>query len=469
MEIPLSLPEFSSEGPGGESFEFDNLAVGGAAQGDSELDQLTGLADEGIWADSLSSTQSLLPPAPITPQADVITSVAGDLFIVPGSADEAIALRFQWTFREAGYNNEVGVFVLDAQGRVNGVAPGEAGFAYAAITSASRQVLFASGQRAGAWQELTFQGGDRLAFYLIQNSSTDEWLRRNPSNLGGNGPVAFFSVDGVNPDGFDHVYTQTYQPGLQTFHWEDLWGGGDRDFDDVVFLVSQVGLPIPGELGQFAPLTVKWISKEAGFRNEMGFFIVDDATGRIGDLMPGDAGYAAAALGGNRSQVLFAQSQGPGQMGRYDLPSGQYLGWYLIQDATKEQWQSQNPFNQIGQGPVAFFSYPGANPDGLSHVHYRNGNEMVWEDMTGGGDRDYDDLIFRFEIEAPPAIHNPEAPPLISIDDIRVLEGDEGFGEAVFTVSLSKASINPIAPGSLISKEVSQIRVPTECKYSLES
>jgi hypothetical protein len=208
-------------------------------------------------------------------------------------------------------------------------------------------------------------------------------------------------------------------------------------------LVSQVGLPIPGGLGQFAPLTVKWLSKEAGFRNEMGFFIVDDATGRIGNLMPGDAGYAAAALGGNR-QVLFAQSQGPGQIGQYDLPSGQYLGWYLIQDATTEQWLSQNPFNQIGQGPLAFFSYPGANPDGLSHVHYRNGNEMAWEDLTGGGDHDYDDLIFRFEIGAPSGLPKPEVPPLIAIDDIRVLEGDEGFGEAVFTVSLSQASINPI-------------------------
>jgi hypothetical protein len=249
--------------------------------------------------------------------------------------------------------------------------------------------------------------------------------------------VAFFSVDGVNPDGFDHAQSQVLEPGVQRFSWEDLTGGGDLDFDDVVFVVSEAGLKILGEVGQVAPLTVSWLSKEAAFSNEMGYFWVDDAQCRIGNLLPGDVGYAAAALDKSRSQVLFAQGQSPGAGGQYILPSDKYLGWYLIQNATTEAFLSHNPGNVIGKGPVAFFSYPGANPDGLSHVHYRNGHEMSWEDLTGGGDRDYDDLVFRFNMGAP---QGPGAKPQISVDDVTAQEGNK----AQFTVSLSGASTGTV-------------------------
>jgi fibro-slime domain-containing protein len=67
-------------------------------------------------------------------------------------------------------------------------------------------------------------------------------------------------------------------------------------------------------------------------------------------------------------------------------------------------------------------------------VHYRNGNEMVWEDQTGGGDRDYNDLVFRFELGEPP---QPTAKPKISVDDVVVGEGETA---AQLTVSLSESS-----------------------------
>ncbi|EKU96922.1 hypothetical protein Lepto7375DRAFT_0848 [Leptolyngbya sp. PCC 7375] len=345
-----------------------------------EDDALTGISDGRLLADT--------------------TNEIGDVFVVSGDVGEMVTLRFQWTYREAQLNNEMGVFAIDADGRVNGVAPGEAGFAQAALNSASRQVLFSHGQQTGAWKELNFQAGERLAFYLVQDSSTADWLARNPKNQVDQGPMAFFSLDGVNPDGFDHVRSQSFGEGIQRFDWEDLWGGGDRDFNDAVLLVSEAGVEIPGNIGQSATLTVDLLSQSAQFRNEMGFFLVDDAKGRIGTLKPGDQGYAAAALSQANRQVVFARGQDSGSVSQYQIPAGKFLGWYLIQDATTPEFLAQNPENQLDGGPLAFFSYPGANPDGLSHVHFQAANEMVWEDMTGGGDRDYNDLIFSYELKS---------------------------------------------------------------------
>ncbi|MFM7470386.1 MAG: Ig-like domain-containing protein, partial [Nodosilinea sp.] len=351
-------------------------------------------------------------PVEVTREVNPITPYSGDYFVVPGSPDEVVHLRFQWTFRDAAYNNEIGVFVTDAQGRVNGIAPGESGYAYAALTSPTRQVLFASGQQAGAWQELTFRGGDRLAFYLIQNNTTANLLAQNPDNSPNHGPIAFFSVDGVNPDQFDHVNSRNLGQGIWEFSWEDLLGGGDRDFNDVKFVVSRVGIPIPGQPNQTATLKVDWVSQQANYKNEMGFFLVDNEAGHIGNLRPGDAGYAAAALSPDRSQVIFSQGQSSPTSYEYSVPAGQFLGWYLIQNATTGEFLSRNPANQLGQGPLAWFSHPRANPDGLSHIHYQTGNEMVWEDDTYVGDLDYNDLIFRYELKAPasPALVSNQSP-----------------------------------------------------------
>ncbi|GAB1544080.1 hypothetical protein NUACC21_67560 [Scytonema sp. NUACC21] len=50
----------------------------------------------------------------------------------------------------------------------------------------------------------------------------------------------------------DHVSTQIPSNALVQFNWEDLTGGGDRDFDDVVFTIGKFrqALSVPGEIGQ---------------------------------------------------------------------------------------------------------------------------------------------------------------------------------------------------------------------------
>jgi hypothetical protein len=311
-----------------------------------------------------------------------------------------VTLQFDWTFREASYNNEIGYFVVDDDaGRVGGIAPGEAGYAQAALSSTARRLLFASGQKAGPGVDLTLAGGTRLMFYIIQNNTTSNWLATNPQNSSA-GSIALFSVTAANPDGFDHVRSQDTTYGGVQLNWEDQSGGGDRDFNDVVFSVGPAALLVPGTAGQTSQGLFDWVSKDAKFNNELGVYRVDDATGRIGNLLPGDAGYAAAALGNGNSSVVFARGQTAGAQASVSLASGSYVAWYMIQNGTTAQFLSQNLGNQLPGSPLALFSLATASADGIDHLWRRLGGEFAFEDQTNDGDDDFNDLVFRFRFSA---------------------------------------------------------------------
>ncbi|NJR75854.1 MAG: DUF4114 domain-containing protein, partial [Scytonema sp. CRU_2_7] len=255
----------------------------------------------------------------------------------------------------------------------------------------------------GHIKNLLLKAGERLAFYLIQNSTTEQWLVSNPQNQIGKGPVAFFSLNNANPDHVDHVLMQTLDNGLMQLNWEDITGGGDRDFNDVVFTIaeSRKAITVPGQRGQKVTTKFTWTQREAAFNNELGLFIVDDPTGRIGNLLPQDPGYAQAALTSKSRQVVFASGQTQGAVNNLELPSQAYIGFYLIQNSTSQQFLSQNPQNQIHQGPSAFFFFPSANPNQFDHIIELSSNQLAWEDQTNGGDRDYNDLVFHYEFGSP--------------------------------------------------------------------
>ena len=59
---------------------------------------------------------------------------------------------------------------------------------------------------------------------------------------------------------------------------------------------KELAISLPGEENQSLKTTLSFISRDADFTNEVGLFLVDDETGRIGNLTPDDEGYAAAAL-----------------------------------------------------------------------------------------------------------------------------------------------------------------------------
>jgi VCBS repeat-containing protein len=166
------------------------------------------------------------------------------VFQVIGAAGQAMKVKFDWTTRAAGFDNEIGIFrVDDASGRVGTLRPGDDGYAKAALAAGRSQVIFASGQGAGAKRELTLEGGALYGFYLIQNDTTAHFLASNPTDRVEGKPLAFFSVATANPDGYDHLHASVDAGGNAKLSWEDLTDGGDQDFDDVVMKATSLRLP----------------------------------------------------------------------------------------------------------------------------------------------------------------------------------------------------------------------------------
>jgi len=158
-----------------------------------------------------------------------------------GQVDATVDLTFSNVVSEtAVYNNTVGFYVVqDQAGSVvdsltgNLLKPGDNGYINAALQQ--RLTNIELNRNTGS---LTTQvnGGILLAPYIIANGTTDEFFAKNPTNdnYAGQLPNAYVYAAGANPDQFNHLV----QSSCNAFAFEDLWYGGDNDFNDMKFQVS---------------------------------------------------------------------------------------------------------------------------------------------------------------------------------------------------------------------------------------
>jgi uncharacterized repeat protein (TIGR01451 family) len=160
--------------------------------------------------------------------------------IVPGDSPDLVSLRFTWRLRDALFNNELGVIrVDDSNGSIGGIRPGDPSYLRAAASAARIKVVFRSGESAGISRDITLRGGERFLVYLVQDRSTAMVLARNAENRAGRSPRVFYADPAANPDHFDHVRVGEREGGL-SLAWEDLLGGGDRDFNDMVLTIRAI-------------------------------------------------------------------------------------------------------------------------------------------------------------------------------------------------------------------------------------
>jgi cyclophilin family peptidyl-prolyl cis-trans isomerase len=311
---------------------------------------------------------------------------AAGVYVVPGTVGAAQQLTAQWTKRNAAYANEIGFFVADsATGAIGGVAPGAAGYAQAALSSSTRQIVFSQGQSAGATKAITVNGGQFLVFYMIQNNTTANFLAKNADNSiegnnNRNAPLAFFSVQAANPDTMRHAQIISDQmTGRVQFNWEDLAGLGDSDFNDVamrVSLTTQTSTPsstlhAPGTGNKNVTVNGTLIAgNQSTASGDIGVFFVDSPSGAIGSLTPGATGYAAAALTTANSRVLFAAGKTAGSTGSVTVPAGKYLAFYTISSGTTANFLSVNSANSSSGSAVAMFSFDAANPSSTNHFRW---------------------------------------------------------------------------------------------------
>lgn len=226
-----------------------------------------------------------------------------------------------------------------------------------------------------------FAAGDEIGFYLIADSTTDAVLA---------GEVG---IERVILGSTATLQTIAQDGGVFNINFED---GGGEDFDDVqvTMTVTQnqpaVGSNLQGEievidLREFAAQSINAdirVIRNASFNNVGGLYAAVDETGGVLDTLtgnvvqPGDANYAQVALA--QSAVSFTSDNFAPTV----LQGGSVYVPYILSDGNTDQF---------------FSPFAVANPDGLEHIIGLGDNNFGFEDLLGGGDRDFNDFLFGFD------------------------------------------------------------------------
>jgi hypothetical protein len=227
-EAPEASGICDQTAPAGSHF---SLATAGHFSDVDHCDKLTYSIDGPDWLsiDPHTGVISGNVPAHLTTQDIVITDGRAAL---PSSG--VLHLQTDYLYSNASYNNSVGYYVADANGNPIGGA---------IIESNVRQF----GHHDTFVDLSQYPGGASLGFFIIQNGASaysgladgmpvtfakvnGEWIgSANGLVLNRAAGKVLFSDADLNVNHYDHLKTAT---GAQ-MGWEDLWQGGDKDFDDV--------------------------------------------------------------------------------------------------------------------------------------------------------------------------------------------------------------------------------------------
>ncbi len=131
---------------------------------------------------------------------------------------------------------------------------------------------------------------------------------------------------------------------------------------------------------------------ESGYSNSFGYYLADADGKPLGGIVVEND---AHELGGSTTLIDLADYPGAAKLGFFVIPNGaQNAG---LADGEKitfrfegGQWHASADGAVLhGAGADIFFSDAALNADGVDHL----GGSGNWEDLVGGGDRDYQDVI----------------------------------------------------------------------------
>jgi Domain of unknown function (DUF4114)/Cysteine-rich secretory protein family len=145
-------------------------------------------------------------------------------------------------------------------------------------------------------------------------------------------------------------------------------------------------------------VTFTAVSSDADYHNYGGFYQVEDDRGTVIDpsnsqsYRPGESGYLAAALRRSKVNNAGVELDRNGLAGAAILEGGHLYAPFIVANGRVNDILNQS--NPNGANNV-YFHYQSANSDKTEHIRMLGENKFGFEDLFGGGDRDYNDLIFQ--------------------------------------------------------------------------
>ncbi len=350
-----------------------------------------------------SGTVKIANNDPIDPQ--LIESGKNVLSINGGTAQTL--LKFSKTAPQGKDRSEILAFVVDDDlGRINGIKPGESGYLAAALDRA--QTIFSAlgnsdfdKQNDGSSSDryLNITPGQRVEFLEIVDNTLD--AIKSDLLAGTTTTKVIFS----NPDANAST--------VAAVNFTSAKNSYAIDFKDLVLKVDVLdNFALPGgnslqgksegqliDLRTYAKTQAVFDTKtigEASYNNFIALYEVEDEAGTLANgLKPTDAGYAVAAIQSAVLSTIFKSQIDKG----LTLSGGKILAPVVVANGTFNDFLKNNPLNKADSNVHAYFNYIGANTDHVDHFRLLGDNKFGVEDMYGGGDRDYNDLIFQMNIK----------------------------------------------------------------------
>lgn len=249
-----------------------------------------------------------------------------------------VSARVTFQGESAGYQNVLGYYKIAADGTIGDV-----------------QILFANASLQGSGGNLVagqsgvdidLEAGETLGFFVVPNGYAQRGMANllnnsgtsysfvdangNPGNVNNAGELTlvatdshgretdvrsaygtsvFHSIAGLNGDGLDHVTANVdTAAGTVTIGFEDLWNGGDRDYDDSVFVVElgQVNAALLPRAGEGSGNSTDNDVMNGGRGDDMMFGMSGDDVVRGGegnDKLWGNSGNDVVAGGAGDDEV----------------------------------------------------------------------------------------------------------------------------------------------------------------------
>lgn len=352
-----------------------------------------------------------------------LVATEDNLLVLGGqTVGESVELQVSLTSNQNNILGELGVFVVqDEQGGVDidgdgviDITPEDADYAQTVLGSGNAEVIFSvlpDTSELGLidLQRLVegFASGDRLAFYLIEGSTTDAVLSGQVSAE----LVTFASTFGG--DLFDDLDITDLGAGVFSLDWTDI---GIEIAIEATSATVTVGADLQGQQeaeildftdfdGQQVEIDVLTANSDAAFDNTVGFYRIEDTSGAVRDPLTGQLvaptdqeNYAQAAIRQSLEAAQGFSFDENGTGAEFTLSGGDLFAPFIIANGTIDEFLTDNPTNDLGEDVVAYFGIISANPDGADHVRLLGDNTFGFEDLPNGGDQDFNDFVYKLGV-----------------------------------------------------------------------
>ncbi len=361
--------------------------AGGSIQDNAGNNALLPLPAPGS-AGSLDANQNIVVGSGL-----IESNPSGTQGVVQFIGSPNIQRRLQFSLDSANRGSEIGFFTVDdAEGRINGLLPGESG--YNALALAQGQVLF-SGlpgnlvQNFGVQRTVELSGGTFFRFFSVTDGTLDSLLSSQKGSFNfssiGLTPTDDSSTSILNLDGLRITTLITDNPlplGVK------IQGNPQGEIIDLTGVSTDTVLK--------AVITTQ---REASFDNLVGFYVVDDANGTVTDpltgqsIAPGGAGYVRAILSQRLVDISLTVANNSVSQTEVELRGGQRISPFIIINDSIDALLNDN----TNDDPALYTPFLGANSDGFDHFRLLGNSVFAIEDQAFGGDQDFNDAIIQLQ------------------------------------------------------------------------